>query len=175
MDSFWQLVVTGAVGLIAGLGGSWISASAVRKTSQETLSDNREREHAAWLRDRKQEVYVEYLNQLQTLEQTIKSGDCDLESLRLVEDDLEAIERRLTLVAPAAVLSPARRISIAVSQGCWHMAGMKADRLKIGLQRAAIISEVTPGRLLFISAAREDLGVSGPALPDEALEYIQED
>ncbi|WP_120523022.1 hypothetical protein [Arthrobacter celericrescens] len=92
------------VGLIAGLGGAGITAGINRKNTKETFEDTRNREHVAWLRDRKQEAYVDFLVKSNDIIQGIKDGH-NARELRTELDRLDVVLGRITMVASTDVLS----------------------------------------------------------------------
>ncbi|MGJ3189835.1 hypothetical protein [Paenarthrobacter sp. FR1] len=118
-------LITGSVALIAGLGGAGLttfvnrkntkdSMAAARLTAEEQSIKAQEQEHAAWLRDKKQEAYAAYQAEAGTLFRKVNGWYGDDEPVPSV-DGLPPILGRVRLIGSEDAVLLANAMSVSVS------------------------------------------------------------
>lgn len=124
----WQMdpavvssIVTGTVAIVAGLGGSALTTyfnrknttdtlAATRKTNEEQWVRAQQQAHAAWLRDRKQEAYAEFLAEAEKLSIALTAKPTVTIDPPVTTNELSVRRGTVKLVGSPAVRSLARKV-----------------------------------------------------------------
>ncbi|WP_185751142.1 hypothetical protein [Arthrobacter sp. 31Y] len=118
-------LITGAVALIAGLGGASLTAyinrrntldslAAARLTAEEQWTRTQDREHAIWLRDQKQEAYAAFHSEAETLFRKINGYVPDEDPPPSI-DNLPVLLGRVRLIGSLEAVTLANAMSMHVN------------------------------------------------------------
>lgn len=121
-----RLIITAGAAVIAGLGGAALTAIINRKNTKDTLASARlsneeqsqrtlEREHATWLRDKKQEAYIDFLTLAESMIHQLNQKP-DEEDPEFPTAELSVMRGRIKALGTPEVRRIAREIDTGMSR-----------------------------------------------------------
>lgn len=177
-------MITGAVAIVAGLGGATLSGYFNRKNTMDTLAAAREttddqwmrtqeREHRAWLRDNRQESYVAFFDEVEKMITRLRKGDTE----HIALSDLDAVESlrgRIRLIGTDQLRIQSREVHLLLGQTVIarnvyarvikqttddRISDTERER-EAALRWKAKLANVTTATTEFVNLVREELGTA---------------
>lgn len=174
-------IVTGAVAIVAGLGGSALTGYFNRKNTVETLAAARqasaeqwtrsqEIEHRTWLRDNRQESYVAFFDEFEKNLTILRKHPREIYPVGLL-DELETLRARIRLIGTDRIRIQAREIHMLLGQALiarnsYFRAALKHDAkltqeesaaLKTETQLTDKIEKARDAAVVFVDMVRDEL------------------
>lgn len=177
-------ILTGAVAIVAGLGGSALTGyfnrkntvdtlAAARKTNEDQWTRTQEREHHVWLRDNRQESYVAFFDEVEKITTLVRKGRND--EIPLAElDNVASLRGRIRLIGTHRIRVQARDIHQllgqtvvarnvyirVIRQTTEDLASDKEREKEAANRWKAKLAKVDAATIEFVNLVREDLGTT---------------
>lgn len=177
-------IVTGAVAIVAGLGGATLTGyfnrkntldtlDAARKTNEEQWNRTQEREHQVWLRDNRQESYVAFFDEVERIMTLLRKGTSDNIPLSDL-DNVASLRGRIRLIGTHRMRVQARNVHLSLGQAVIarnvynRFIKQTSDNLESDKEREneaasrwkAKLAEVDAATIEFVNLVRDDLGTA---------------